>query len=67
MVTSADKCKSFYEDVVQIVDIKDRGIGTVDAETARTVLTEYMRTALSREFTHTNENASPVWLVGRER
>lgn len=42
VVTSADKRKSFYEDVVQIGDMKDTGVGTVDAETAKTVLTEYM-------------------------
>lgn len=42
VVTSADKRKSFYEDVVQIGDMKDTGVGTVDAETAKAVLTEYM-------------------------
>ncbi len=41
VVTSADKRKSFYEDVVQIGDMKDTGVGTVDAETAKAVLTEY--------------------------
>ncbi len=42
VVTSADKRKSFYEDIVQIGDMKDTGVGTVDAETAKAVLTEYM-------------------------
>ncbi|MDY3790840.1 MAG: plasmid recombination protein [Oscillospiraceae bacterium] len=42
VVTSADKRKSFYEDVVQIGDMKDTGVGTVDAETAKAALTEYM-------------------------
>lgn len=42
VVTSADKRKSFYEDVVQIGDMKDTGVGTVDAEAAKAVLTEYM-------------------------
>lgn len=31
VVTSADKRKSFYEDIVQIGDMKDTGVGTVDA------------------------------------
>ena len=42
VVTSADKRKSFYEDIVQIGDMKDTGVGAVDAETAKAVLTEYM-------------------------
>ncbi|MGN1089376.1 MAG: plasmid recombination protein, partial [Huintestinicola sp.] len=51
VVTSADKRKSFYEDVVQIGDMKDTGVGTVDAETAKAVLTEYMN-----GFEHRNPN-----------
>ena len=42
VVTSADKRHSFYEDIVQIGDMKDTGVGTVDAEIAKEVLTEYM-------------------------
>lgn len=42
VVTSADKRNSFYEDVVQIGDMNDTGVGTVDAEIAKAVLTEYM-------------------------
>lgn len=42
VVTSADKRKSFYEDIVQIGDMNDTGVGTVDAEIAKAVLTEYM-------------------------
>lgn len=42
VVTSADKRNSFYEDVVQIGDMNDTGVGTVDAEIAKVVLTEYM-------------------------
>lgn len=42
VVTSADKRKSFYEDVVQIGDMKNTGVGTADAETAKAVLTDYM-------------------------
>ena len=43
VVTAADKRKSFYEDVVQIGDMKNTGIGTPDAEIAATCLTEYMQ------------------------
>lgn len=43
VVTSADKRKSFYEDVVQIGDMKNTGIGTPDAEIAIACLTEYMQ------------------------
>lgn len=43
VVTSADKRKSFYEDVVQIGDMKNTGVGTPDAEIAAACLTEYMR------------------------
>lgn len=43
VVTSADKHKSFYEDVVQIGDMKNTGIGTPDAEIATACLTEYMQ------------------------
>lgn len=42
VLISADKRHSFYEDIVQIGDMKDTGVGTVDAETAKAVLTEYM-------------------------
>lgn len=38
VVTSADKRNSFYEDVVQIGDMNDTGVGTVDAEVAKAVL-----------------------------
>ncbi len=43
VVTSADKRKSFYEDVVQIGTMQDTGVGTPDAEIAATCLTEYMQ------------------------
>ncbi len=43
VVTSADKRKSFYEDVVQIGCKDDTGIGTHDAEIAAACLTEYMQ------------------------
>ena len=43
VVTSADKRKSFYEDVVQIGDMKNTGVGTHDAEIATACLTEYMQ------------------------
>lgn len=42
VITSADKRKSFYEDVVQIGTMNDTGIGTADAEIASLCLTEYM-------------------------
>lgn len=43
VVTAADKRKSFYEDVVQIGDMKNTGVGTPDAEIATACLTEYMQ------------------------
>lgn len=43
VVTAADKRKSFYEDVVQIGDMKNTGVGTHDAEIATDCLTEYMK------------------------
>ncbi len=43
VVTSADKRKSFYEDVVQIGTMQDTGVGTPDAEIAAACLTEYMQ------------------------
>ena len=42
VITSADKRKSFYEDVVQIGTKDDTGVGTPDAEIAAKCLTEYM-------------------------
>lgn len=42
VVTSADKRKSFYEDVVQIGTKDDTGTGSVDAAVAAECLTEYM-------------------------
>ncbi len=43
VVTAADKRKSFYEDVVQIGDMKNTGVGTPDAEIAAACLAEYMQ------------------------
>ena len=43
VVTAADKRKSFYEDVVQIGDMKNTGVGSPDAEIATACLTEYMK------------------------
>ena len=48
VVTSADKRKSFYEDVVQIGDMKNTGVGTPDAEIATACLTEYMQSFQER-------------------
>ena len=42
VVTSTDKRKSFYEDVVQIGTMNDTAVGTADAEIAKKCLTEYM-------------------------
>lgn len=42
VVTSPDKRKSFYEDVVQIGTKDDTGMGTLDSEIAARCLTEYM-------------------------
>lgn len=43
VVTAADKQKSFYEDVVQIGDKDNTGVGSADAEIAVACLTEYMQ------------------------
>lgn len=42
VVTSSDKRKSFYEDVVQIGTKDDTGVGTLDGEIAARCLTEYI-------------------------
>ncbi|MCM1060684.1 MAG: plasmid recombination protein [Eubacterium sp.] len=42
VVTSPDKRKSFYEDVVQIGTKENTGVGTLDGEIAARCLTEYM-------------------------
>lgn len=42
VITSSDKRKSFYEDVVQIGTKDDTGIGTLDGEIAARCLTEYI-------------------------
>lgn len=42
VVTSPDKRKSFYEDVVQIGTKDDTGIGTLDGKIAARCLTEYV-------------------------
>lgn len=41
VIEATDKRKSFYEDVVQIGDMKDTGVGSADAEIAKQCLTEY--------------------------
>lgn len=43
VVTSADKRKSFYEDVVQIGTMDDTGVGSPDGQIAAECLTEYAR------------------------
>ncbi len=43
VVTAADKQKSFYEDVVQIGDKDNTGVGSADAEIATACLTEYVQ------------------------
>lgn len=42
VITSSDKRKSFYEDVVQIGTKDDTGVGTLDGEIAARCLTEYI-------------------------
>lgn len=42
VITSPDKRKSFYEDVVQIGTKDDTGVGTLDGEIATRCLTEYI-------------------------
>lgn len=42
VIKSADKRKSFYEDVVQIGSMYDTGVGSADAVVAAECLTEYM-------------------------
>ena len=48
VVTSPDKRKSFYEDVVQIGTKDDTGIGTLDGEVAARCLTEYINSFQQR-------------------
>lgn len=48
VVTSADKRKSFYEDVVQIGAKDDTGVGSADAAVAAECLTEYMNSFQER-------------------
>lgn len=43
VITSSDKRKSFYEDVVQLGTMKDTGCGTEDGKLAAECLTEYMQ------------------------
>ena len=42
VITSSDKRKSFYEDLVQIGTKDDTGVGTLDGKAAAECLTEYM-------------------------
>ena len=43
VVTSPDKRKSFYEDVVQIGTMNDTGVGSPDGQIAAECLTEYVK------------------------
>ncbi len=43
VVTSVDKRKSFYEDVVQIGTMDDTGVGSPDGQIAAECLTEYVK------------------------
>ena len=43
VVTSADKRKSFYEDVVQIGTMDDTGVGSPDGQIAAECLTKYVK------------------------
>ena len=51
VLTSKNKQKSFYEDLVQIGTKDDTGVGTPDAEKAKSCLIEYMN-----GFQHRNPN-----------
>lgn len=46
--TGSNKQKSFYEDLIQIGDMNDTGVGTPDAEAAKEVLKEYFETFRER-------------------
>ena len=48
VVTAADKRKSLYEDMVEIGDMKNTGVGTPDAEISTACLTEYMQSFQER-------------------
>lgn len=48
VIEATDKRKSFYEDVVQIGDMKDTGVGSADAEIAKQCLIEYANSFESR-------------------
>lgn len=43
VVVAADKRKSFYEDIIQIGTKDDTGVGSIDVETVKQCLTEYMK------------------------
>ena len=43
VVTSSDKRKSFYEDLVQIGTMDDTRVGSIDSEIAKKCLIEYMK------------------------
>lgn len=48
VVTSSDKRKSFYEDLVQIGTMDDTAVGTLDGDIATQCLVEYMETFRQR-------------------
>jgi len=50
VITSSDKRKSFYEDVVQIGTKDDTGVGSLDGEIAARCLTEYIRLSISSQI-----------------
>jgi len=43
VITGRSKQKSFYEELIQIGDKDDSGVGSVDGQTAATILDEYMK------------------------
>lgn len=51
VITASDKRKSFYEDIVQIGDMNDTGVGTADSELAAECLKEY-----AESFSERNPN-----------
>lgn len=48
VIEATDKRKSFYEDVVQIGDMEDTGVGSADAEIAKQCLIEYAKSFEAR-------------------
>lgn len=62
VIEAADKRKNFYEDIVQIGEMEDTGVGSADAEIAKQCLIEYMQGFSARSpnfFVFNMDEATP--------